>query len=64
MIRKLEFVPFNPDFLAIAQLYLENYSILTDEDRKLYRGILLQMANPLMIVPEIDTDWESLKVKL
>ena len=49
-IRTLSFVPLSPDFLAIARLYLEKYSILADEDRKLYRGMLLQMANPLMLV--------------
>lgn len=46
----LKFIPPNLDFLAIARLYLENYSILADEDRKLYRGMLLQMANPPMVV--------------
>lgn len=44
------FIPPNPDFLAIARLYLEKYETLADEDRKLYRGMLLQMANPPMIV--------------
>ena len=62
--QSLKFIPPNPDFLAIARLYLEKYSILADEDRKLYRGMLLQMANPPMIVPENGIDWESLKVKL
>ena len=64
MTQKLEFIPPNADFLAIARLYLENYSILADEDRKLYRGMLSQMANPPMIVPKDRIDWDSpLKVK-
>jgi len=50
MTRKMEFIPPHPDFLAIARLYLEKYEALADEDRKLYRGMLLQMANPPMIV--------------
>jgi hypothetical protein len=42
--------PLNPDFLAIARLFLEKYELLAEEDRKLYRGLIWMMANPPMIV--------------
>ena len=40
----------SPDFLAIARLYLEKYEILADEDRKLYRDLILKLSNPPMVV--------------
>ena len=62
MTQKLEFVPPNSDFLVIARLYLEKYEILNDEDRKLYRGMLLQMANPPMIVQKESDPWAPQRI--
>ena len=42
--------PPSPDTLAILRLYLEHYPTLAEEDRRLYRGLILQIANPSMVV--------------
>lgn len=49
MAPTLEFVPPLPDLTAIARLYLENYAALTDEDRKIYRKLILELMNPQMV---------------
>jgi hypothetical protein len=46
------FTPPDPNFLAIARLFLENYSILAEEDRKLYRGLLWMLASPPVIMAQ------------
>ena len=40
------------DLLSIARLYLEKYDLLADEDKKLYRDLILSLANPPLVVKD------------
>ena len=45
-------IPLSNDLLSIARLYLEKYDVLADEDKKLYRNLILPLANPPMVVKD------------
>jgi hypothetical protein len=41
-----ELIPPDPEILKIARLFLEKYEILSDEDRRAYRGFISCLINP------------------
>ncbi len=49
-----EYVPPNPDMIAIARLYLERYTSLAEEDKRVYRQMLTYFPTPVMAMPRRD----------
>jgi len=51
----------SPDLLAILRLYLERYPELAEEDRRLYRRVVAQLANPVLVAARDDARDDGLE---
>jgi hypothetical protein len=49
----------DPELIKIVRLYLEKYEVLADEDRKMYRQLIVMIVNPPVIVNSAKLDPEE-----